>query len=73
MKVNSNNLVEYIMAFEGDENFSKEKLLDLFSYLIKTGQAWSLQGFYGRTASDLIEAGYISETGKILKNFEEGE
>ena len=41
--------------------------LELFSDLIKSGQAWRLQGHYGRTASAIIDAGYISKTGEILE------
>jgi hypothetical protein len=41
--------------------------LELFSELIKTGQAWRLQGHYGRTARAIIDAGYISKDGEILE------
>lgn len=58
--------VSYIMAFESGE-LRGNKVLDLFSSLIKSGRAWSLQGSYGRMAKSLIERGYISDKGKILK------
>ena len=64
-EVNQHNLVDYIVKYEEGE-ISDEDYLKLFSYLIKTGQAWSLQGsIYGRPAHDLIESGVISKTGKI--------
>jgi hypothetical protein len=59
-------LVDKIIAYEGGELRGQE-VLDLFSYLIKTGQAWSLQGSYGRMAENLIDRGYLSAEGKILK------
>ncbi len=57
--------VGYIMAFE-DGELNDVKALELFSHLIKTGQAWTLQGHYGRTAKQLIDGGYISKDGEIL-------
>ena len=54
-----------IMAFEGGE-LDRQGTLELFSHLIKTGMAWSLQGSYGRAAASLIERGLISKTGEIL-------
>ena len=41
-------------------------VLELFAELISNGMAWKLQGSYGRTASALIDAGYISEDGKHI-------
>ena len=49
--------VTFIMEFEGGE-LSEEELVTGFQSLIDSGTAWSLQGFYGRTAEALIEAGY---------------
>ena len=38
---------------------SEEQYLNAWQHLVDTGLAWQLQGFFGRTASDLIEAGVI--------------
>ena len=40
-------------------------VLELFAELIRTGMAWTLQGSYGRTASAMIDAGYIDTDGNI--------
>lgn len=60
------DLLDLIMAWEGGEA-TNEQTLELFSQLIKSGDAWTLQGCYGRTAADLIEGGYISKTGELLR------
>lgn len=57
--------VEEIIRYENGDMDSGD-VLDLFSRLIKCGDAWKLQGAYGRMASRLIEAGYISAEGEIL-------
>jgi hypothetical protein len=62
----SENIEGQSMDF-GSGQLDETGTLNLFSNLIKTGQAWSLQGSYGRTASRLIEAGWIDRSGKILK------
>ena len=62
--------ISNIIAYESGD-LSAEKTIELFAELIKSGQAWSLQGCYGRTAQRLIEAGYISRQGKILKTIED--
>ena len=58
--------LSYIIAYESGD-LRGNKVLQLFSSLIKTGKAWSLQGSYGRMAQNLIERGYISDKGEILK------
>ena len=57
-------LVDKIIAFESGE-LSSKGILELFADLIKTGQAWQLQGCYGRTAQGLIDKGLIDTQGVI--------
>jgi hypothetical protein len=59
-------LVGYIMEYEAG-SLRGDKVLELFANLIKSGQAWSLQGSYGRMAQNLIERGYLNAQGDILK------
>lgn len=49
--------IDKMMAFENGE-LDDEQVVELFQELIDSGLAWQLQGFYGRTADALIEAGY---------------
>ena len=60
------NLVSKIIAFESGE-LDDKGIINLFSELIKTGQAWTLQGCYGRMAQRLIDAHYIDSKGTIIK------
>jgi len=36
---------------------SEDQIIAAWQHLIDTGMAWSLQGWFGRTARDLIERG----------------
>lgn len=49
-----------LIAFESGA-LSDEEIFELFQDLVDTGQAWELQGTYGRTAVALINAGYITD------------
>ena len=53
-----------VEGFSGQEH-SVEEQLKAWAYLIKSKQYLHLQGWYGRQGTDLIRAGYISETGRI--------
>lgn len=48
-----------LMAYEAGE-LGDEETVELFQGLVDSGLAWQLQGFYGRTAVALIEAGLVS-------------
>ncbi len=40
---------------------SEEQIIEAWQYLVDTGLAWSLQGFFERTARQLIDDGVITE------------
>ena len=44
-----------------EEAESEEQVIEAWQYLINTGLAWTLQGWFGRTAMDLIENGICEE------------
>ena len=48
-----------IIAFE-EGTITDERKTALFQNLVDTGQAWTLQGFYGREACRLIAAGVVT-------------
>lgn len=62
--VTSGNLVNFIMDFEGG-SLTPKNTIYLFSHLIKTGEAWTLQGMYGRQATSFINMGLIDRKGVI--------
>ena len=48
-----------VEGFDGLEH-DEDTILSAWQYLVDTGLAWSLQGWYGRTANQLINDGYIT-------------
>lgn len=61
----TSELTTSLMMYEDGKINEVNDVLELFSGLIKTGLAWQLQGFYGRTARHLIDIGAIAEDGTI--------
>ncbi len=48
-----------VEGFDGEEH-DQETVISAWQYLLDTGLCWKLQGWYGRTANQLIEEGYIT-------------
>lgn len=53
------NCLDAIIAFEQGE-LGEDETIALFQRLVDNGMAWRLQGVYGRTAVQLIEAGLVT-------------
>lgn len=54
------DLLDKLMAYE-DEQMSRDETIKFFQELIDSGDAWTLQGKYGRMASYLIDAGHCTQ------------
>ncbi len=46
-----------VMIAEGVHEASREDQVEAWQYLIDSGICWTLQGWFGRTALNLIEEG----------------
>lgn len=64
--VRTKDLVDQIMEYESGM-LSDPETLEMFSTIVKEKLQYSLQGHYGRTASALIEDGWLNREGNILK------
>lgn len=60
------NLTDRIIDFEMGE-MSEDEAIQLFADLVRTGLAWQLQGSYGRVCARMIELGYISDKGEVIR------
>ena len=57
------DLTNQIIDYENGD-MDEEELVELFQALIDNGMAWTLQGSYGRVATDLIENGMCHAKGE---------
>jgi len=53
------NLTDKIVRFE-EGDMQEDEVISFFQELVNTGLVWNLQGFYGRTAVNLIESGLVT-------------
>jgi hypothetical protein len=63
------NLYMACATIEGfDEGYGStyEDQVNAWSYLIESKYAWSLQGWYGRGANEMIRNGLIKRNGEIV-------
>jgi hypothetical protein len=49
-----------VLAWENGE-MSAEEEVEFFQHLVDTGEAWELQGMYGRRAEYLIRRGLVKD------------
>jgi hypothetical protein len=64
----NDKLADMIVKYE-DGTLPVDITLDLFAEIIKQDKAEKLKGLYPSIAKSLIQEGYISKQGKILKRF----
>lgn len=55
------SIVNFILDYESGEIDDDETIIAGFQCMINDGTVWHLQGSYGRTAQQLIEAGYCTQ------------
>jgi len=46
-----------------EEPANEEQVIEAWQHLVDTGLAWQLQGWFGRTADQLIESGIVKQGG----------
>jgi len=54
-----NNFTAAGLAEGFEEAESEEQVIEAWQHLVDTGLAWSLQGWFGRTAHSMIDNGII--------------
>ena len=52
--------INAVLIAEGDIEADQDTQIEAWQYLVDTGLAWHLQGWFGRTADQLIEQEVIT-------------
>jgi len=61
---NSYLATAYAEGFCEGEGASEDEQLQAWQYLVDTGLCWKLQGWFGRTAKDLLDEGLLHKPKK---------
>ena len=56
-----NKLYRAVSLAEGFEQGTEKEIIEAWQFLHDSGHAYKLQGWFGRTARDLINEGIINE------------
>lgn len=59
----------YLLEEGEDSGLTPEQFKALWQYGVDTGIVWRLQGWYGRTAQDLLNSGYIKYPKQRTKDY----
>lgn len=65
IKWNSYLACAYAEGFCEGEDATEQERIEAWQYLIDTGKCWTLQGWYGRTAKQLIDAGVCTKARQL--------
>jgi len=63
METKEFDTVSFVMDYESGE-LTREEIIAGFQQMINSGVVWKLQGNYGRSAMDLINAGHCTRPGQ---------
>lgn len=55
-----------VLIAEGDQISSEDDYFKAWQHLIDTGTVWNLQGWFGRTAADMISGGFCIDTHNVM-------
>jgi hypothetical protein len=58
--------IDKMIAYESGE-LTDAETIQFFADLVKSKMAWSLQGHYGRVASAMIDADFITMSGEVTE------
>lgn len=61
------NLRAVLLAEGVEPAASRDEYFAAWQRLVDTGLAWQLQGWFGRSAAALIEAGYVRPAGELRR------
>ena len=61
------NTFDAVGIAEGWIDADSEKQIEAWQLLVDSGLAWQLQGWFGRTASALIEQGFIQPANRATQ------